>query len=361
MAEEKRSERNKLTESDIKNYTLRAKEEAKSREIFLDPKLYVEYKFNLKQTYYELDAMQNQLLNMYLKQDPRFKRAFYTNFTSLFYDYLITKVRLREPIRLAIIGNQRGGKTSVAIGVQGLVNALYGRRTTINYICSDSFEFLERLQEMEMKELLNSCFEIDEEKQTVYGVGSTARKMKLVDVQNIIAMQNISTIMLNPTRWADATAEYGLRIFGRCMRTRTCRAMLYNLQEGSHGSSLPMGMVYLPIYNQVLPYWQELEKEYLIKKKTWIVKEQRSEGDILAEIKMKQARRFFADENYKILRKKKERIMYISTLLGSEYTEKEVEGIETLTQILKQGVNFEEQKSEKDEEEEDGEANEETS
>lgn len=331
-----------ITESDIKKYTLEAKQEAKTRELFLDPKFYVPYDFKVTDGFYEMDEMQNELLKDYIKQDRRFRRAYARNFTPTFVRYLVSKVRLREPTRISIIGNQRGGKSSVAIGIQGFLNALYLRKTTIDYICQNAYEFLERLQFMRMEQLLNSCFVIDEEKQSIYGIGSVAKKIKLTDVQNIIAMQNISTIMLNPTKWADNTAEYGLKIFGRNFKTRTCRAMLYNLQESS-SFALPMGMIYLPIYNVVLPYWQELEKDYLIKKKEWIVAEQRGEGDVLAKVRHELAKKFSQDSNYLSLKKKKERIIYITTVLGSEYTQTEIEGIETLTGILMQGIEIPQQ------------------
>ena len=233
------------------------------------------------------------------------------------------------------------------ISVMAFLNALYKRKAKIDYICANSYEFLEKLQSFDVSMLTNSCFLIDEEKQSVYGIGSIAKKMKLTDVQNIIALENISTISINPTRFANPDAMYGFRAFGKCKTTRTTRFMLYNLQEGSKGGVLPLGMVYIPIFTEVLPYWEDLETDYLLKKKEWVRGEMRGEGDVLEELKMKTAQRFLQDTQFLALKKKNERLTYIALKLGSEWTTKEVESIESIADLLEQGAIRVEEKNEK--------------
>jgi hypothetical protein len=298
------------------------------------------FSFDLSNTNYEIDTLQNRLLQLYLRADPRFRKAFSTNYTQDFLQFLKDKSRLREPVHLSVIGQTRGGKSYTTISVATFIMACYGKRFTIKYICANAYEFLEKLKVMSEEELINSCFLIDEEKQSVFGVGSMAKKMKLTDVQNIIAMNNISTIMLNPITWANKEAMYGLRLFGKDRNSKTCRMMLYNLQERGKGGELPLGNVYLPIFTAFLPkeYAEQLEKEYLAKKKNWIRGEMRGEGDVLAELRKKSALNFCKDANFLKIKSKKEKAGYIQQKMGSEWTSKECEDILVLTSLIQQGI-----------------------
>jgi hypothetical protein len=298
------------------------------------------FEFDLSKADYQIDALQNELLLTYLRADPRFRRAFSKNYTNIFLKFLQDKARLKEPVHISCLGQTRSGKSYTMIGLATYQMACYGKRFGIDNICANAFEFLEKLKSMPEEQLTNSCFLIDEEKQSVYGVGSIAKKMKLTDVQNIIAINNISTIMLNPITWANKEAMYGLRTFGRCFKTKTCRMMLYNLQEKGKGGELPMGNIYMPIFPAFLPktYADELEKAYLDKKKEWVRGEMRGEGDVLYEIKRKSAESFCRDRKFLDLKKKNERIAYISYRLGSEWTKGECEEIFQLTKLIQAGA-----------------------
>lgn len=300
----------------------------------------LKFSFDLSEAKYEIDCLQNKLLQLYLRNDMKFRRAFATNYTLDFIQFLRDKSRLREPIHISVIGNTRSGKSYTSISLVVLMMALYGKKFTIEYVCANAYEFLEKLQTMPEEKLLNSCFLIDEEKQSVYGVGSVAKKMKLLDVQNIIAMNNISTISLNPNSWANKEANYGLRTFGRCFKTKTCRMMLYNLQEKGAGGSLPLGNIYFPIFTAFLPkeYADELEKDYLLKKKAWIKQEMTGNQDVLAEMRRKSAESFCRDNNFLQIKKKKEKMGYIQQKMGSEWTSKECEDILVLTSLIQQGL-----------------------
>jgi hypothetical protein len=342
----------KITEKEIDEDTLKAKQEFAKRELKLDPKLFIQKEIDLSQADYKIDALQNELLNFYLRADPRFRRAFHTNFTSVFLKFLIDKARMREPVHISVLGQVRGGKSYSMITVLAFNMALYGKKVTIENICANAYEFLEKLQQFPMEFLKNSTFLIDEQKEAVYSVGSVAKKVKIQDVANIIAINNISTIMINPVKWADAgSSQYGLRLFGKCEKTKTCRMMLYNLQEKGSGGELPMGMVYLPIFTEVIPYAEQFEREYLEKKKTWVAEEQRGEGDILFSLKRKTAEKFAKDPTYRQIRHKQERLTYIGLKMGSEWTKGECVEIESLTKLMSQNLMPDEEVKEEEQEE----------
>ena len=298
------------------------------------------FTFNLAETDYQIDTLQNRLLEFYLRADRRFRHAFNLNFTNDFLQFLKDKAHLREPISLSIMGGTRGGKSYSAITICCFHMACHNKDFTSEYICANAFEFLEKLKSMPEDKLKNSIFLIDEEKQSVFGIGSLARKTKISDVQNIIAINNISTIMINPVSWQNKEAHYGLRVFGKCYKTKTCRFMLYNLTERGKGGETPLGNVYLPIFTAILPKLEadKLEKEYLDRKNKWVALEMQGRGDVLSELKNHSAKVFVKDKVFLGLKTKRERLTFIGQKMGSEWTKGELDEIESITKLLVEGV-----------------------
>ena len=299
----------------------------------------MKFNFRMSDTNYQLDALQNQMLQLYLISDKRFRRAFSTNFTPQLLTYIKDKTRLHEPCKISCMGSTRSGKSYSMASLCILHQAMYGRLFHPAYVCANIYEYIEKLQKFPKEKLVDRIFLVDEEKQAVYGVGSVARKMKVTDVQNIIALNNISTIMLTPFQWQDKSADYGLRAFGRCFDTKTCRLMLYNLQERGSGGSLPLGNIYLPIFTELMKneYGRWLEKKYLERKNQWIDMERQGEGDVLEGLKKKTAMSFAHDKKFLELKKKRDRLTYISVKLGSEWTKNEIESIENIAKLIQQG------------------------
>jgi hypothetical protein len=301
----------------------------------------LKFEFDLNKCEFKLDRLQERLLQFYLRADTRFRRAFSQNFTNDFLNFIKDKTKLNEPLHISMMGNIRAGKSYSAITICAFHQACYGRKFLIDNICANAFEFLEKLRTMPQEKLKDRIFLIDEEKQTIFGIGSTAKKMKLTDVANIIAINNISTISINPTKWVNPeSCMYGLRVWGRDFNYKIVRCMLYNLQERGKGGELPQGNVYLPIFTAFLPkdYAEPLEKEYLNKKNEWVMQEQRAETDVLYEIKKKSAENFCRDSKFLEINKKDEKLAYIGFRLGSEWTHTEILEIYQITKLLQQGI-----------------------
>ena len=306
---------------------------------YFDPKT-LKFEFDLSKTNYQLDRLQNKFLEFYLRSDMKFRRAFNTNYTQDFLGYIKDKTKLNEPLKLSTMGSTRGGKSYSMISLCAFHQACYRRKFNINYVCANAMEYLEKLKEFPSDKLFNRIFLIDEEKTAMFNVGSVARKMKLQDVANIVAINNISTIFLNPIKFPDKDANYGIRLFGRCFETKTTRSMLYNLQESA--KLIPVGMLFLPIFTAFLPkdYGLPLEAEYLKKKLAWVSDEREGRGDILAQIRKRSAEHFMKDKQFLDIAKKNEQLTYISQVLGSEFTKSEVEEILNITKLLRRGVVF---------------------
>jgi hypothetical protein len=299
------------------------------------------FSFDLSKANYQLDSLQNELLQFYVRADKRFRRAFSMNYTNQFLQYIRDKTRLNEPIAISVMGGTRQGKSYSSISLAQYHQLQYGKLFTSDYVCANVHEYIEKLQTFPTNKLFNRIFLIDEQKQTIFGIGSIARKMKINDVMNITAINNISTIMLTPHQWQQGgSSDYGLRAFGKCRDSKTVRLMLYNLQEsGGKSGSLPMGNIYLPIFTYFYPkrFGDIMEKEYLKRKHEWVNNERTSDNDVLSTLRKKTALQFVKDEKYQELKKKKERITYLELKLGSEWTSKELDSIEQITQLISKG------------------------
>lgn len=299
------------------------------------------YTYDLSQANFEMDALQDRLMQFYIQKDKKFRMAFYTDYTPTFMQFIKDKVKLNEVVHLSTIGGVRSSKS---VSMQSLAifhQALYYRKFGILYICANQYEYLDKIQKLPEEKLKNRMFILDEDKGSVYGSGSMAKKMKLLDVQNIIAKAGISTISINPVEWSNPHAQYGLRSAGRCFRTGVNRFMLYNLQS-SQSTGSPLGMVYIPFYRNLVPesYWKPLEMAYDKKKDEWIVKERMGEGDVLGEMKKKCAKDFLIDSEFLQIKRKSQRLTYIKTKLGSEWTTNECKEILDIISIMGNGIEF---------------------
>lgn len=303
----------------------------------------IDFTFNREEAVYEMDELQTKMLNeRYIREDRRFRKAFATDYTPHFIKFIQSKAQLREPYHLALMGITRSGKSCVASTIGFLHMMLYHKLFWVDpYITANNIDFLESINQLSSEETKDTIWQIDEEK-NYFGVGSVSKKMKLQDVQNIIAKHNVSTVSLCPTRFANEDAHYGLRTFGRCFKTQTVRLMLYNLQEGGKGGSLPLGMLYLPIPKKILPpdIYALFDAQYQEKKDRWVERERRGEGDVLGQLKRRMAENFVRDAQYLLIKRKNEQVAYIATILGSEWTKGEVLEIHSITKLLASGINL---------------------
>ena len=316
-------------------------EKTKKEEIKLELKT---MQVNVGDIIFEIDALQQELIQRYLRQDRNFLRAFYSNYTSLFMQFLTDKNKLGEPVTISIMGVTRSGKSTSGITIAGIITQLNNRLMNISHICGSQYEYMEILKENKVVQF-GDAFVIDESKQAVYGTGSMAKKVKLMDIQNIIAVNNISSVYIKPDSWSFEGALYGLRAFGRgqfdkwgkLLPMRINRFMLYNLQESSAGGALPLGMVYIPHFADYLKNGKQLWKDYSAKKQAWVDEEQHGTSDVMLENMFKVGQRLTNSEIFKQIRKSSEKKVFIATALGSEVTKGEIEQIFRLTSLIQQG------------------------
>src|SRR3989304_9118312 len=66
-----------------------------------------ELNIDVTEVLFEVDALQQELINRYIRQDKNFLRAYFTNYTNLFMNFIKDKARLNEPISLSMMGQVR--------------------------------------------------------------------------------------------------------------------------------------------------------------------------------------------------------------------------------------------------------------
>jgi len=364
-----------------------------------------------------VDPLQQALIEKYCANDESFAQALFTDFTRLFFNFLRHKAQKNEPISISVMGIQRGGKSYASITLHAIMMLLRAKLPDSRFIVADKNDYLRALKMMPQGEVAATCFVVDEDKTAVYGTGSIARKQKIVDVQNIIAVNAISVIWIRPDEFSWSDAQYGLRVFGRFeakyknrqqwpeeaqqmyeiyiqkggfmdeqeyeeiqkrnpilsgvpyksykggklafedfeyiegerrdkSRMRLTRFMLYNLQESSKVGALPLGMVYLPPFNEMpglfpaakgKSYMEEFENQYMSKKMDWVAKERSGTRDVMYREKMRIAKKFSIDPQFNQCKTRPDRILYLSVRLGSEFTKNDCMEMERLAKKIVEG------------------------
>ncbi len=290
----------------------------------------------IQEAVFETDALQQEAIMGYLRDDEKFRRLFNKDLTGLFYQYIDDKIRLREPITINVKGSVRSGKSTIAITIACRVAERNGKQLTGHNICANEFSFLDKVKTAED----NDVFVIDESKEGVFGVGSMAKKMKINDIQNIIAKKNISTIWITPRRFNDTNSDYGLQTLGRArnVNPRLVKLLLYNLLDKSIGSIIPFGYVIMPIFDDVYPYGEKLRLEYEAIKDEWIEKEKDSDTNVMFDIQKERALELINDRKFLSLDKIKDMVVFAKSKLPSEFTKQEVEEIVRLAKLINDGI-----------------------
>lgn len=226
-------------------------------------------------------------------ENARFAQTIHTNITKMFYEYIIFKVKMRENLNLAIKGETRSGKSTVALSLGNFVSGMTKVPYTAFNICANESEYYSKVKNAKFNEL----FHIDEQKESKFGAGSFREEMGIMDIQNIIAKQCVHTVWIYPSDFIARNSVYGLETYGKDLNNKLIRCLVYDVRKSMMGLATPLGYVIVPKHQnpeyQNLPEnkWSKyrlknkyelkrgdfdsmLEEEYEQKKDEWIQKEQ---------------------------------------------------------------------------------------
>lgn len=242
---------------------------------------------------FEVDPMVAHKIQTQMNDNPRFAQTINTNITKLFYEYLMYKVKMRENLNIAIKGETRSGKSTVAISLGNFIASM----TRVPYgpfnICANESEYYTKVRKAKFNEL----YHIDEQKESKFGAGSFREEMGIMDIQNIIAKQCVHTIWIYPSDFIARNSVYGLETYGKDLKNKLIRCLVYDVRRTVMGMATPLGYLIIPKlaeekYQQMNEkIWSNyrvnnkyklnrtdfdsmLEEQYEQKKDTWIQKEQ---------------------------------------------------------------------------------------
>jgi len=192
--------------------------------------------------------------------------------------------------------SHNSGKSTVAMSFGVYISSLTHVPFTPYHICANESEYYQKVKGAKF----NEVYQIDEQKESKWGIGSFREEMSIMDIQNIVAKQCIHTIWIYPTDFIARNSVYGFETYGKDLNYKLVRCIVYDLRKSILGLMQPLGYVIVPKYQdpayQNLPedQWSEyrwknkyelnrpdfdslLEELYEQKKDEWIKAEQRRE------------------------------------------------------------------------------------
>lgn len=193
--------------------------------------------------------------------------------------------------------SHNSGKSTVALSLDVFItNHTKTPFTVEENICSNESEYYQKVKNAKF----NTVYHIDEQKEAKFGSGSFREEMGIMDIQNIIAKQCVHTIWLYPSDFIARNSVYGLETYGKDLKNKLVRCLLYDVRKSMMGLNTPLGYVIIPKFQdpayQKLPEskWSEyrrtnkyelnrtdfdstLEERYEQKKDNWITQEKNRE------------------------------------------------------------------------------------
>lgn len=248
---------------------------------------------DLSNVSFSVDPMVEHKMQMQMQDNARFAQTIHTNITKMFYEYIIFKVKMRENLNLAIKGETRSGKSTVALSLGNFISGMTRVPYTAYNICANESEYYSKVKNAKFNEM----FHIDEQKESKFGAGSFREEMGIMDIQNIIAKQCVHTIWIYPSDFIARNSVYGLETYGKDLTNKLIRCLVYDVRKSMMGLATPLGYIIVPKL-QDSAYQKEpenswskyrlknkyelkrgdfdskLEEEYEVKKDIWIGKEQ---------------------------------------------------------------------------------------
>jgi hypothetical protein len=304
---------------------------------------------------FEIDPMTEHKIMMQCADNPKFAQIIQTNINPQMYGYIQYKVRMRENLNLAIKGETRSGKSTVAISLGTYVSSMTLVPYTIEEICANESEYYSKVKYAKF----NQFFHIDEQKESKFGSGSFREEMGIMDIQNIIAKQCVHSVWIYPNDFISRNSVYGFETYGKDLKNKLIRCIVYDLRKTILGMMKPLGYCIFAKYQdpayQNIPEneWSQyrldnkyklqrmdfdslLEEQYEQKKDMWIKKEQTRDTGYHHEERFKLGVWLKDQELFQEQTSRKKQII-IARQLFRDLTEKEVEEI---VDIARMGIDI---------------------
>jgi len=309
-------------------------------------------KINMQSVNFATDPLTEHKINQQMMKNQEFARIINTNITNKIYDYMKYKVQMKENINFALKGETRSGKSTVGLGMGIYISSLAGMPFMADRnICKNESEYYEKVKHAKF----NEVYQIDEQKEAKFGIGSFREEMSIMDIQNIIAKQCVHTIWIYPSDFIARNSTYGFETYGKDLANKLVRCIVYDLRKTMMGMMTPIGYCIIPKYQEPayqqmpedqwskyrlknkyelkrLDFDSQIEEDYEMKKDSWIEQEKRGQAGSIAEQRLKIALWLKKQKIYEKATSRKKQII-VARQLFSQLTTAEIEEIVELTRM----------------------------
>jgi intein/homing endonuclease len=310
------------------------------------------FNFNKLQNIGFISKKKQSRLKMILNRSfgRKSKHRFFRSIHSIYFNGLETVYDLHIPQTHCIIANgsltHNSGKSTVGLSFGHFISSITRIPYTAYHICANESEYYSKVKNAKFSEL----YHIDEQKESKFGAGSFREEMSIMDLQNIIAKQCVHTIWIYPSDFIARNSVYGLETYGKDLKNKLIRCIVYDIRKTVMGMSTPLGYIIVPkiqdLAYQNMPetQWDKyriknkyelkrpdfdslLEEDYEKKKDEWIEREKGREGaGFHHEERFKLGVWLGQQKQYTVLEKKAER-RALARQVFRDLTEAEVDEI----------------------------------
>lgn len=219
---------------------------------------------------------------------------FNKNMTNFFISEIVRYIMEKRVFRISIMGETRSGKSEIGSTIcfwyVKIFNNLYSQghfkdldvssegvkvkpiEFNLNYVYDNQQVYKTRLKERNAKKELvfGQIHQIDEEKDSVGGMGSWSDIIESNNLNNIIAKFNQSEIYTKPNELQMRNCPYGIKTVKKDEKNRCNWCLLFKIESMVNGVSNFnfMGWVKIPLHHN-----EDFRKKYNLLKNEWIEKE----------------------------------------------------------------------------------------
>jgi hypothetical protein len=209
-------------------------------------------RFSTRGVSFEVNPLQDFLIKRQIATNEVFARAYHTDMTKVFYETFDYKVKNRENIATGCKGATRSGKSMAAASLNWQTATLYEKYNggdqhdyfNVDNVCANESEYAYKVKAAKF----GWTYQVDEQRESKFQMGSVREELYIMDVQNIIAKQCINNTWLFPTDFIERNCQLGLETIGRDNKVRMTKCMVYDLSKAKLGFGFtPLGYVVIPI------------------------------------------------------------------------------------------------------------------
>ena len=279
-----------------------------------------------------VNPLQTALDKIEASKSEAYSQALSLDVTNVFYDMLDYKINLSENISLEINGTTISGKTSVGCAIEMYVGKKRGTSFGVENIMQDQIDFLNHIKDVPTDKLMKTQWVVDETRSAIFQSGSVAQRMSLLDFNNICAVLELSVAWLNPQKFDTShNSQYALLVWGRDVKYKLTKCLLYDISSQDLFQGTPLGFVIIDVSTFV---GTDLEKEYL-KIKMKRVDDQKSQAHTnIMETRWDVAERIAHMPEYDNCKNRRQRRIFVQSVVGDGLPNAVIEEIVELTQML---------------------------